>query len=220
MSTRIEAEQKAWAMYFNPCGIEPVNGFVHQTCVSPDCMRVHCMSKGAYAMARYLLGKETDIEEEKSEFENHLKSNMLGKEIVRVSGETVRVSTDNISQIVDEVAQKAETIAQETDMCVRMSTPLSEEYLANCTPEQRDALDRLGDKAKFLGSYEGGKYYANIHETETQKIVEEALDLGLGGLGLIARYAIGFGLGDRVPQYSMSQVFKHPGTGQLQERLR
>lgn len=218
MSIAIGAEREAWAMYFNPCGIEPVNGFVHQTCVSPDCMRVHCMSKGSYAMARYLLSGESDIESEKREFENHLRSNMFGKEIVRVSGETVRVDAINIPEIVNEVAQKAETIAQEVDMCVRMSTPLSEEYLANCTPEQRDVLDRLGDKARFLGSYQGGKYYANVHEVETQKIVEEALNLGLGELGLVARYAIGFGLGDRVPQYSMSQVFKHPGTGQLKER--
>jgi hypothetical protein len=175
------------------------------------------MAKGSYAMATCLLGG-TDIAHEKIEFEEYLRDDLLGKEVVSVSGKTVRLSANNIAGIVEEVAQKAETIVQEVEMCVRMSTPLSEEYLEECTPEQRDVLDRLGSKIEFLGSFNGGKYHANVHEEEARQIVEEALSLGLGELGLVARYAIAFGL--RVPQSSMSQVFKHPGMDQLKERPR
>lgn len=218
MPVGAEEERESWYAYFDPCGIKPVNGFILQTCISLDCERIHCMSKGSFAMAGYLLEDDTSVEQEKREFEQHVRQSMIGKEVVDIDGNTVRVSEEDIPNIVDDVVSKALAITKEIDMCVHMSTPMTIEYLQNCSNEQRGVLNILMEKAELLDRFQGNTYQATLHEEETQQIIETALELGLGELGLVARCAIRFGLGDTLPQCSMNHIFQHPGPGQLNKR--
>lgn len=218
MSKSENQELNPWYMYFNPCGIEPVNGYVYQTCNAAGCHRFQCLAKTAYLMAEYVLRDGTSVDNEKAEFADHLRTELLGEAVVALSGATTRVNRQNIEPIAGEVAKKAQAIIDEMALCERMSTPLTEDFLAQCTDAQREVMNRMASKAFELENFRGNRTEAMGDVQEMKEIVQQALDQGLEDIGLIARYAIGFGLGEKVPQYTMSQIFKHPGVEKLKER--
>lgn len=212
-------EKTAWHAYFNPCGAEPINGYVYRSCKAPDCMRYQCMAKGAFMMARYVITKGTSLDHERIEYKNHLESNMVGSKMVSLTGESVKVTSVNASELAKGVADKAKEIVEQVDMCVRMSTPITDEYVANCSAEQQLTLAAFRAKVDFLGKFRGGLKDAQSHVEDMRQIVQKAVDLGLGELGLVARYAIGFGFGDQIPQFAASsQIFKWPGEDDLEYR--
>jgi hypothetical protein len=214
----IHQEKELWLQCFNPCGVETVNQFIHSTCVSGECSRTMCLSKAAFLMASYILVNDSSLEMERDSLSMYLKLKRWGDDVILVNGEKEIVGRDNLNIILDEVVSKADNILREVELCVRLSLPITREYWEKCTSSQKDILTRIREKVLELESYSGDQYNAAIEERRMSSLLKRALDLGLGELGIVAKYAILFGLGNRVIQNSMSQIFNYPGDEGLEKK--
>lgn len=190
-------ERKSWHIHFNPCGIMAVEGFPLKRCTI-DCKQANamCFAKGAQKMAEYLL-KEGTIDTERRDFRADF-VNRIGEKVVDLEGNIVRLSRSNINSLVDSVVQKAQEIVTAINVCIEHTRPIPEDYIDNCSSEKREALFRLSELQDQAESFRGSREQAEELIEQMKTALGRAIELDLDEFGLVTRWALGYGLGERV----------------------
>jgi hypothetical protein len=206
-------ERKAWLGLFNPCGLMVVNDFGFKSCICPKDSGLICVPRDSYRMAGFVLAGST-LNPEKVEYGNFLRQNR-GRDVRLENGIITKIG-DNQGDLLKSVGVRASTILDEVDMCTRLGQPIPDDYRTRLTPEQVKILDKLYHQNETAGLNSRFSLDGAIAAVDGMKsLLTQALDLDLGGYGLIARCAISFGLGDRVPQAAYGLIYKGQSTNQL-----
>ncbi len=193
------AKEQVWLEYFNPCGGEAVPGYVIQTCVSDDCNRLPCLAKSAFQMAGFLLEKNRPIEMEKEDFARSL-SQIMGRRVVTPTGETITLNHQAVAGVVESVADQAQKIVHGVNDCIANTTPITPEYMAGLPEEQRSAAEQVWQVNQRVNSFRGSQHEAILLAAEMREALKQAIDSGLGGLDIVVRQALVYGLADRIPE--------------------
>lgn len=190
-------ERKNWHMYFTPCGMAAVEGFVFKRCpVACEEIQALCFVKGAHKMAGYLLNGST-IDIERRDFINDFITR-IGATVIDLEGNTMRLSQGNIDSLVDSVVQRAQEIVRAINICIEHTSQLSEDHIDACPPEERETFFGLEELIAEAESFRGSKEQAEQLIGKIRAALERAIDLDLDEFGLITRWAIVYGLGEKV----------------------
>jgi len=194
MATKLK---ERWHMYFNPCGGQPVNGFEFRRCF-PACIKTKalCLASGAFQVAGYLLDGST-INIERNDYRSFLRTE-LGKRIVDLEGNVVVLSPENIETLLGSVMQRAQAVFDAIKTCVERTIQLDDEYIDNCSPEQKEVLFKIEELSEQAGKFRGTKEQAEELIGKIRANLERAIELGLDEVGLITRQALAYGLGKEV----------------------
>lgn len=149
-------------------------------------------------MAKFIL-EGSDLETEKEEFLRYLDS-QVGNKVVTPLGETTVLSKENLDELADTVSSKAQRILKGIEECIENTVPISEEFVASCTPKQREIMGEIGLLHKRMESFQGNQNEAVLLAAEMRDKLSEAIDSGLGNVDLIVRKALVYGLADRIPE--------------------
>lgn len=193
--SNLESSSRSWHLYFSPCGVEPVAGFVIKTC-PPACGEAICMRQLAYQMAGYLLEGGV-IEEEKAEVVAGLRRR-FGQAAVSTDGNKFILDEVSLGTEVDKVAERAGRTVEGIRECMRKVDADPVTYYEKAAPEMREALMEVRAMSERAGNFGGTLAAAVVLAGEMREKLGRALDLGADDLGVIVRQALAFGLADRI----------------------
>jgi hypothetical protein len=184
-------------MYFNPCGGQPVNGFEFRRCF-PACIKTRtlCLASGAFQVAGYLLDGRT-INIERNDYRSFLRT-QFGQRIIDLEGNIVVLSQKNIETFLDSVIQRAQEMFDAINLCAERTIQLDDEYIENCSPEQKEVLFEIEGLSEQAGKFRGTKEEAEELVGKIRANLERAIELGLDEVGLVLRQSLAYGLGKQV----------------------
>ncbi len=194
-------ERDNWYKFFNPCGGGDIAGYVFRSC-HDACSQggINCLAGKAYQMAGFVLKDGSSVsEQETNDFLLYLNS-MLGKTMVRLDGTTVTLTQDNFDELLKETARRARTILRAIRISPEQTRPITDEYLEQASPEQRDILQNLAAL-----SIRARSEFVHAPQSQIERFVEQmrgslsrAIELNLDELRPVTMLAINYGLGERV----------------------
>lgn len=198
-----QTPEATWLELFNPCGMEVILGFVHQTCL-PECEGRVCLRKTSYSVAGYLL-EGADEARERTEVESSIVTNgLLGQDVVAPDGQVFRLNRENVPDVVDNIMTRGQRIVAGVRQCMENTEQVGPLTWENSPPDLQQVFQRVVELEEATRTFDGTRTQAVVLADQMQSALREAIDLGGGNLGVIARFALKFGLADQLPAVDSS----------------
>jgi len=194
--------ERRWYPTLNPCGGQTSPGFMLRRCYETCAIRQdtsqtgHCLTKGAYDMLGYIVNG-SDYATEDRDYRREVLEGRLDQEVIDLHGNPVIITGENLPDLLVETLTKARSLHEAIRICIDHTEPLDETLLGKCSPGQLDILDKLAElQARAKDNKVGYTSEAGqAHVEKVRGLVDQALDLGLDNVALVARQAIAYGLG-------------------------